>query len=535
MSSGIEVLVFTSFLFPGLTAGGTSVAAAGAAGAAMSGAAGGVAVAGSSVVTTSAFATGSLAATGGVAGGAATGAAVLGGAVFVVGAAGAALLAAHHLHSSYQEALGNYNQRIENERTQFQSASRTRHEAAGVALLQAQKTRIKAAQLAEFAFLQAGVQRLQKRLDGGPDVDPRLPKACAQLLAALEKPKPDFAELFASYEALSAAVADWAKKSRQGQAEKSSASSSVDLKAAKIALEADLAALSEDISLAPAEVLNAQVRLRLKRALSHVEHLSAEQPHMAEQAFKLLRSRVGRELAKGAESASKKLAERELFAARLRELSGRISARSQATLAALDNEEFSQSPLAMTQLDPLKISALNHLQMLATLLGGELPVDLLPLETLAGEADKLFANTGDQLRQLALQIYLESQVLEVFTQLGYRASMVEDLSLSQSGIIATLDTGHGVEMQWDGTGHLSSELVAFSSSSADVAPHLQEKVCALMDDVFEALRSRGCVVREKKRRHFKQGERKLRIVKAPQRRAVASDQTALPIARRVGE
>jgi len=248
-----------------------------------------------------------------------------------------------------------------------------------------------------------------------------------------------------------------------------------------------------------------------------------------------LRGRVSRELALGAAQSVRKRQEQERISTRLRELSGHISARAQATLTVLDDEELTNNSLARATVVALQASALAQLKRLAALVTGELPSNLAPLEALAREADTLFETTGDQLRQIALQIYLESQVTEVFTELGYRVSTVEGSSANEAGMIASLDSGHGVEVRLNRDGNLFSELVAFSPSDAAVDPLLQEKVCSVMDEVIDALRARGCGVREKKRRHFKFGERNLRVVKAPQKKAAPSVPNTAPIARRIGD
>lgn len=175
MSSGIEILLLAPFLFPALAGSGTAVAGGAAASV--------VTVSGGSVVTTSAFAAGTTAATPLAAAG---GAAVAGSAVLVAGAAGAALLAAQNLQCSYDAALCEYQKRLDAEQAENAAAKL----AGDASQARAQKTRVRAAESAELAFLRAGAQRLQKRLDGWPDVDPRLPDGCARLLEEAAQPAP---------------------------------------------------------------------------------------------------------------------------------------------------------------------------------------------------------------------------------------------------------------------------------------------------------------------------------------------------------
>ena len=174
---------------------------------------------------------------------------------------------------------------------------------------------------------------------------------------------------------------------------------------------------------------------------------------------------------------------------------------------------------------------------MARLLEGDLSADLKPLEKLAREADTLFEVTAEQLRQTALKIYLQDQVAEVFTQLGYRVTTAQASTGAgaTTSVLAALDGGRGVEVRLDGDGNMVSELVALKSSATQIEPHAQEKVCDLMDEVFEALRSRGCGVREKKRRHFKRGQRELRVVEESRQQSSPQAPLAAPISRSLGE
>jgi hypothetical protein len=537
MSSGVELLILAPLLIPALlTSGGAATAGVAAAGSV--GATGGVTVTGSSIVTTSAFSTGSIA-TGGAAGGSvsgvATGAAALGGAVLVVGAAGAALLAAHQLHKSYRAALDEYNQRVESEQAEFREINLIHQKETSQALFQARKTRVHATESAEITFLLAGTRKLQRRLGDWPDVEPTLPDACSKLIATLEKPDQDLKLLFAEYESLGAAVADWAAKKRTESIQKSVGTSTLERGDFEQGIAIGISELRDEIYNAPPHILSDQQRGKLKQSLEQVEHLKATQPRMAEQSLRLLRSRVSRELTLGAELYVRKRQEQEKYSARLRELSGHISARAQATLTALDNEELINNGLASSIVATLQAKALVQLKQLSSLVAGELPANLAPLESLAHEADKLFEATGDQLRQLALQIYLEAQVTEVFTELGYRVSTIEGSSADEAGMVATLDRTHGIEVRLDRDGILASELVALSPSNAAIDPEIQEKACSVMDDVIDALKRRGCGVREKKRRHYKLGERSLRVVKTSRKKEAPFVQRNAPNARRIGD
>lgn len=539
MSSGIEILLLAPLLFPGII--GAGVTSAGLAAGSTTAASGSVLVSGGSIITTGGFATGGATAAGGTAaGGAATGmaggAAVAGSVILVVGSAAAALLAARYLQSSYENALSSYQQRLDAEKTPIYAANQAHQEAMRAALVKAGKTRVKAAESAELAFLRAGVQKLQKRVSDWPGIDPRVPGACARLLADLESPAPDTAALFAAYESLGDLAAKAVARQREtALAALAAKDDAAGLKNVVAALQADVAELQQDITQAPRAVLADEMRVELKRSLLQVQALTTAQPRLAHQGLQLLRGRIGRELSLGAEREAKLRQEQAPAAASLRELAGRISARSQATMAVLQDEELVSSPLARAQISGLQARAVGHLERLATLLAGAMPANLVPLETLAGEADALFDETGQQLLNLAQQIYLQDQVAEVFTQLGYQVTTTGDQAAGQSAIMATVNNEHGVEVRLDGAGNLSSEMVAFSAAATEIEPQAQERVCALMDEVFDLLQARGCTVREKKRRHAKKGERSLRVVKSPKKKSAPGVTQAAPVARRLGE
>jgi hypothetical protein len=525
MSSGIEILILAPLLIPGVF-GSAATVAVGTGGAAVGG---GVAVTGSSIATTGAFATGSIGAAGGTA---ATGAAVAGGAVMVFGAAAAALLAARHIHTTYQAALSEYNQRLDDEYAEGRQATEAGRLATDGALQLVRKTQVQAAEAADVAFLRAGVKRLQKRVEGWPDVDPHLPGACTALLTDLERDQPNLTELFAAYEALNTRVGAVAEKQ---QARLKACLRGEQLVAAqRAAVAAEVVVARSQIGEASTEILADAVRADLNRLLGQVEHLLGTQPVMAEQGLKLLFARISRELTLGAERAAHKRSEQERVSKRLRELAGQISARSQATLSVLDNDELSSYMVAKTRIAALRGAAMTNLERLSKLVSSQLPSDLAPLEKLAHEADALAAKTADELRQIALQTYLESQISEVFTLLGYRVTTVEEPAAYGSSFVAAFDSQRGVEVRVDGQGNMQSELVALSPAGSEVEEDVQEKVCLLMDDVFELLRARGCGVREKKRRHSKKGGAPLRVVKVRNKTDDHYAPTTAPIERRLG-
>ena len=318
MSSGIEVLILVPLLLP-LVAGGAVVA-------------------GAAVVAPIAGRT-----------------ALAGGAILVGGAAGAALLAAQHLNGVYSDSLEEYQQRLGVEHANVQAAFQAHLGETNTANARVRQTDIKAAESAELAFLRSGAQRIQKRFAGLSDVDPRLPQAGIQLLRELERDSPDLSSCHASFQALSEAVTLHAAREREQLRQRANAARFESGESAQLqqSLREEIEALTQNIVNAPATTLEVKTRTELKRLLGQVEHLCLTQPQMAEQGLQMLHRRVGRELSQGAERERLNLLRQEQLSAHLRALSGRISARSQATLGVLEDPQLRASPMARATIVPL--------------------------------------------------------------------------------------------------------------------------------------------------------------------------------------
>lgn len=236
---------------------------------------------------------------------------------------------------------------------------------------------------------------------------------------------------------------------------------------------------------------SARRELLLKR-LDELEGLAATQSLTALQSLSILRDRIRSEIRGAGESAAQEARD----AAQMRELVGRISAHAQSVLG--------QNMLPAPRLEAEKI-----LKRLSGLVGAT-PIELSKLQMLATEAQTLFETTEEALEEQAMATYLEDQVSQVLGGLGYRLTTATNGA--ESKMVAVLDSGVGVQLNIDGRGNLSGEMVAFSESSADVNASAQEKVCNLMDDVFDGLRRRNLVVREKKRKNFKAGADRVEVV-----------------------
>jgi hypothetical protein len=450
------------------------------------------------------------------------------GGVFVVGAAAvgtagyiaygtgkAAYAAARHLEDEYSRALDAFNVRAGAERADNLASSQAHSVAMSSAASLAARTRVNAAENANAAFLKTGVERLLKRIGGLPEAGPELPAQCAQLRQALLTGATP--EHFSTYERLCEAVGALAAKRR---AVRAGTVDVADLQAEIALLEGDLA--SPILSSPGCAALHAE----LKKQMANVRHLLLHDAKHAEQGLKLLRRQTHRQLAEQATKQDARRKVQEKQAVLIRELAGNAAARLQAVVA-------------QDVLPEMRVQAEEALRRLSRLLAGDLPDNLAPLQRASAEADELFNNTQHALDEVALAAYLESQVRDVLSEMGYNVTGVAPESQvtadGNHSVIAVLDAGVGVQLQMDGHGNLVSEMVAFSESAAEVDRAAQERVCSLMDEVFEGLRGRQCAVREKKRRNHKPGQHRLRVVKRQKQVEAGATRQAAPLSRKAGE
>lgn len=341
------------------------------------------------------------------------------------------------------------------------------------------------------AFFLGGLGRLKTQLNGdGPGAGPssgaaQLLQQCDEMLARVAAG--DATAQFAAYEALALAVAQFKAQSKtHGLASRE--------EIARELVRQQVSALREDVGDSVlAEKRNDKTRAALMARLDEIEALSA-QPAMALQSLGVLRERVRGEVRAAGENALREVKN----AARMRELVGQISAHAQSVL----RQHILENPRRDAETLLKRVSAL----VAAT------PVELAALEELSTQAQGLFEATEAAIEEQAMAQYLEDQVAQVLGGLGYRVTSATN-GQDEKKMVAVLDSGSGVQLNIDGKGNLSGEMVAFSDASSEVSAGSEERVCDLMDSIFDGLRRRNMVVREKKRKHFKADSNLVPIVK----------------------
>jgi hypothetical protein len=410
-----------------------------------------------------------------------------------VAIAGAAIyLAARKMRSDYNSAFAEYQGRADRESIVFglQNASfiAAQQKAIEMSLTLSQE----ASDDPNTAFFVNGLSRLRALLTGGgpdgtgPTIGAEiLLKQCDDLLTRVAAG--DATGQFAAYEQLSQAVA--LHRAETKSRDKASTREQI----AQELVNEQVAGLYRDLEESIlAGRRHSQTRSVLLTRLKEIEALS-QQPMTALQAVSVLRDRVRGEIRSAGEDALKEARN----ATRMRELVGQISAHVQAVL----RQDVLEAPKAEAE------SLLKRVSVLVA----ATPVELAALEVLATEAQQLFVNTEQLIEEAAMASYLEDQVAQVLGGLGYRVTAATN-GQSESKMVAVLDSGLGVQLNINGQGHLSGEMVAFSDATSDVNSQAQEKVCNLMDDIFDGLRRRNLVVREKKRKNLKSGVDRVPVV-----------------------
>lgn len=400
--------------------------------------------------------------------------------------AGAAIyLAARQMRSDYCAAFTQYQGRADHEAgiyaLQNATFAATQQKAREMSLSLSQE----ASDDPNTAFFLGGLSRLKGQLQGdgpqgnGPTSGAAiLLQKCDELLSRVASG--DATAQFAAYEKLSQAVTQLKAESKA----RGKTTSREEI--ARELVSEQIAALRSDLGDSIlAEKRHFETRTALQTRLEEIESLSS-QPLIALQSLGVLRDRVRGEIRLAGENALRETRN----AARLRELVGQISAHAQAIL----RQDVLEAP---------KTEAEALLKRVSVLVAAT-PVELAELEILAAQAQSLFQNTEKLLEEAAMAEYLEDQVAQVLGGLGYRVTSASN-GQDDAKMVAVLDAGLGVQLNIDGKGNLSGEMVAFSAQSSEVNASGQEKVCHLMDDIFDGLRRRNLVVREKKRKNFKAG------------------------------
>jgi len=436
----------------------------------------------------------------------------------VVVAGAAIYLVARQMKSDYYVAVAQWEEREKSEANERDEARV--HFAASMRAGQLMAMELSPTSAADpnTAFMLGALSRLRSRLNS-TDGDGNGPHS------------PQSAALRAKCEAVLQMVAVAGASAQLSEFEHLSAQSAAFLAARQGELRgtnADIAALvREEVAALEADVRasplarggrSAALKAILERAAS-VQELAAREPKMALQALQLLQERARGEIKRAAKDDATRLQN----AGRARELAASISANARAVL----NQTLLETP---------RKEAGEMLKRLSALVSAT-PVELSALELLAAQSTALFEQTQTALDERAMQSFLEDQVQQVLSGMGYRVSS----AANSRELVAVLDAGTGVQLHIDGKGALEGKMVALSSGAREISSHEQEKVCNLMDAIFDGLRRRNLVVREKKRRNFKAGQETLQVVQLESETQgdvsseVARRALATPQARHMGE
>ena len=450
-------------------------------------------------------------ATGGSAASAVFGTAAATGGVLVAGAL--VYMAARQMRSDYSAAYSDYQSRGTRELANWNERNADYIAAQNAARQMALDLAPCAASDPNAAFALGALARLRGRLGEPGDDNPDSPAGAAELLRHID-------ELAAAVAAGNAdnSLADFEKLSEVvSRALAGRVKGGKDVAALQELLREELSALEADVQASILhEARHEKTLLALQAQFAQARALGEREPKMAWQALQLLQNRARGEIRRATENVAK---QRE-YAARVRELVGHTSAHA-------------QSVLKQTVLPAPRAQAEAMLKSLSALVAAT-PVELGALEKLALDAKALFEQTEKALEDRAMAQHLEDQVGQVLAGLGYRVTSARGAEADESKIVAVLDGSLGVQLNIGEGGALSGEMVAFSEDSADVEIAAQERVCDLMDAIFDGLRRRNMVVREKKRKNLKVNQDRLKVVEVEGVETNAP-QVAAPMAMRVGE
>ena len=438
------------------------------------------------------------------------GTAAAAGGVLIAGAA--IYLAARQMRNDYAAAYCDYQTRGTRELADWNERSALYLAAQNAARQMALDLAPCAAHDPNAAFALGALSRLRGRL-GEPGDDPDAPAGAAELARGIDELAARVAsgnggDALADLEKLSAAVSRaLATRTRGGQ----------NVAALQVLLSEEWSALEADLNASIlGEARHEKTLADLRERIAQSRALGEREPKMAWQALQLLQTRTRGEIRRATENAAKQ----RQHAARVRELVGHTSAHA-------------QSVLKQTVLSAPRAQAEAMLKRLATIVAAT-PVELSELENLALESKALFEATEKALEDRAMAQHLEEQVGQVLAGLGYRVTSAQGAEAGESKMVAVLDGSLGVQLNIGEGGALSGEMVAFSENDADVEIAAQERVCDLMDAIFDGLRRRNMVVREKKRKNFKVGQDRLKVVEV-ESVETSTPQVAAPQAMRVGE
>ncbi len=206
--------------------------------------------------------------------------------------------------------------------------------------------------------------------------------------------------------------------------------------------------------------------------------------------------------------------------ANLRERSAKmIHAQIEAQAEKEQRRELTGQAVAMLQAlskmedAPERKEAVAMLVAIGTLFSSGTAPSINDLQGYVNKAKALFDSCTNRLELAAKSAYITDAVADTLTELGYKVSHVP--AEGNEGCLVSVAQDTGMMVMVDKEGNLKTEMVAFDNDATVPDDEMQEKVCSLVDQVFEGLRKRDIQIQEKIRRSFKK-DQKLKVVEKPE-------------------
>jgi len=246
------------------------------------------------------------------------------------------------------------------------------------------------------------------------------------------------------------------------------------------------AAAKEQIQMVEAQ----EERAQLVQQLEKLEALPVEEHRVALQGLTVLSERTG------------KILQAQIAAEETRVQRREITSQAVALLQALS--KVPDAPEAM--------EAVSQLEKLNAAFASAKNPTLKDLQAYLDKAQALFDACEARLKAAMTSAQVTDTVAEVLLEMGYSVSHVAEEG--SEAYMVTLDDSTGMMVTMDRAGQLKTEMVAFTEAAREQDLESQEKVCSLVDEIFDGLRKRDIQVKEKFRKTMKHG--KLKLVAKPQ-------------------
>lgn len=399
------------------------------------------------------------------------------------------------LRKDYQQSLTEFHEHSQADLRARIAFSEQEHSAVLAALAVANGTKVLAAEDAGMRFVQTRVTHLVQRLPQLAQPDPELAAQCAALLLAVEEQPLELSAHFEQYRLLAERAATLFAE----QADDARVATTLSEELAAIREEMDSPLLAGDEY--------TDLREQLQQQFAALEAVLAGHRDVAKQGLVLLRRRLHRELQMAADHRQVRIRQAEEIRLQVGESLARL-----------------QAILRQEQLPDFNRAAALLLERLSETLSRATANDNAEIRQVAVEVDALFTACAKTFEEQTIAAYLEDQISEALTTMGYQVSQLPPEGLTaQRALVAAVGDDLGLEFHVDGHGRLGTEMVALSEDAASAGHDAQERVCTLVDQVFAALNAHECAIRERFRSSLRPGEQ-LRVVEMP-----ASEDASRPV------